>query len=62
MVGREIEGCEVVIVVFNVRPIGDPEPHSGKDALKVFDRLGDRMAGTNGPGPARQGEIDPDLG
>ncbi len=43
MLGRDVECCKVVEILFDMRPLGDDEPHLAKNRDDLVDRLADRM-------------------
>ena len=43
MLGRDVEGGEVVEVVLDVRPLGDAEAHLAEDGDDLVDGLADGM-------------------
>ena len=43
VVRREIQRLEVVVVVLDLRSVGDAEPHRDEDRLDLVERLGERM-------------------
>lgn len=61
MPGRDVEGLEVVEVIFDVRAFSDREAHFAKDGDQFVDGSAKRMEVTDRLGPCRQGNVDPLL-
>ena len=40
---RDVQGVEIVEVIFHLRPFGDREAHAGEKAGKFVDGLGDNV-------------------
>ena len=58
VMGREVEGLEIVVLGFDLRPLGHGKPHGPEDALDLLfeDRQGvERPPGDNVP---RQGRVE----
>src|SRR3546814_3490149 len=58
MFRRDVEGGEVVEIVFDVRSLGDGEAHLAEDGDHLVRRLADRMDAALGLRPRRQGHVD----
>src|SRR5690606_15043444 len=58
MVAGNIEGFEVVIIVFDFRPFGHAVADTSEELLDALESTGDRMQATSGLATARQGYID----
>ncbi len=58
VLGRDVEGGEVVEVVLDVRPLGDGEAHLAEDGDDLVHRLADRVQLALGLRPRRQGDVD----
>ena len=54
VLGRDVEGGEVVEIVLDMRPFGDRKAHLAKDRDDLVDRLADRVdaAGRRRTSPA----------
>ena len=58
MVGRSVEGLEVVVLGLHLGALGDLVAHADEDILDLPLRLGDEMEMAQGRGPARQADVD----
>ena len=58
MLGREVQGREVVEVVFNVWAIGDGKAHLGKDGGHLIHHLHGRMDTAPTARRRRQGQVE----
>jgi len=57
VLGREVQGCEVVEVGLDVRPLGDPEPHVGEDGDQLVHDLHGRVHAPPAAGRGGQGQV-----
>ena len=55
MVGRRVEGLEVVVLGLDLGPVGDLVAHADEDVLDLPLGLGDQMEMAQGEGAARAG-------
>ena len=62
VLGRDVEGVEVVPVALDLRPLGDGEAEVGEDGGDLVHHLADRVDGALGRGARRQGHVGPFAG
>ncbi len=58
VLGREVQGGEIVPVVLDVRPLGDREAHLGEDRDQLVHHLHGRVHPALAPRARRQGQVD----
>ena len=58
VVARDIERLEVVVVVFDFRPLGHAVADMGEELLDTLKRAGDRVQTTGSLATTRQGHVD----
>ena len=58
MMGREVEGLEVVVVGLDLGPVLDGEAHPGEDRLDLLLEEDDRMGRARVGAASRQGQVD----
>ena len=58
MVGRHVEGLEVVVVVLDLGAVVDLVAHGQEDVLELLPRAGERMQPADGAGAAGEGDVD----
>ena len=59
MVGREVEGTEVVPLVLDLRALGDREAHAHEDVLEAFPGLGDHVPVAETLAAVQLGQVEP---
>ena len=59
MLGRNVEGGEIVPVVLDVRPLGPAEAHLAEYLGDLVDGLGDRVQAALRRGPDGERDVDP---
>ena len=58
MIGRRVEGLEVVVLGLDFRPLGDLVAHADEDVLDLPLGLGDEMQTSQRRRPAGKGDVD----
>ncbi len=59
VLGRDVQGVEVVPVGFDLRAFGDGKAHIGEDRGQFLHHLGDRMDRAHAARPGGQGDVEP---
>ena len=58
VVGGNVEGFEIVVIVFDFGPVADFETGTGEKVFDTGHRERDRMSTTQGTTPTRQRDVD----